>query len=265
MQSHLARTRPPWTIRRAPGPVVATAIHGGHDLRPDVARFVALGDDERRREEDAHSGAWAAVGDARVVVHRSRFEVDLNRDRDHAVYVRPEDAWGLDVWRAPLPAEVAEASRELHDRFYEDLHDLLSRVQRAWGRFVVVDLHTYNHRRNGLGHPSDDPAANPQVNIGTGPVDRRRWAALVDRFIDDLAAQEVRGARLDVRENVRFRGAHLVTWVNETFAGAACALAVEVKKFFMDEHTGDLDESALKEIHAALEAAAAGAREELAR
>ncbi|MGH2722338.1 MAG: hypothetical protein ACRDJO_12170 [Actinomycetota bacterium] len=108
MQSDLAPTRAPWTVRRAPGPVVATAIHGGHDLRPDVALFVALGDAERHREEDPYSGAWAAVGDSSVVVHRSRFEVDLNRDRYHAVYERPEDAWGLHVWREPLPPEVAE-------------------------------------------------------------------------------------------------------------------------------------------------------------
>ncbi|MGH2722337.1 MAG: N-formylglutamate amidohydrolase [Actinomycetota bacterium] len=140
----------------------------------------------------------------------------------------------------------------MHDRFYEDLRELLGRVQRAWGRFVVIDLHTYNHRRSRPGEPPEDPAANPDINMGTGSVDRRRWGHLVDRFIGDLAAQEVRGARLDVRENVRFRGAHLVTWVNETFAGAACALAIEVKKFFMDEHTGHLAEVAHKEIHRAL-------------
>jgi N-formylglutamate amidohydrolase len=244
---------------------VATAVHGGHDLRPGVASFVALSDEVRRREEDPYSDAWAAVGDSSVVVHRSRFEVDINRDRDHAVYERPEDAWGLEIWREPLPPDTVEASRDLHRRFYERLRDLLDRVQRAWGRFVVVDLHTYNHRRRGPGAPPDDPEANPDVNVGTGSVERSRWGGLVDRFVADLAAQEVRGARLDVRENVRFRGAHLVTWVNETYAGAACALAVEVKKFFMDEHTGHLDESAHKEVHRALEAAVRGCRDELAR
>ena len=30
---------------------------------------------------------------------RSRFEVDLNRPREEAVYRVPEDCWGLDVWR----------------------------------------------------------------------------------------------------------------------------------------------------------------------
>ena len=46
----------PWTIRPGPGRVVATAIHDGHDLRPEVAEAVALGDAERLREEDPFTG-----------------------------------------------------------------------------------------------------------------------------------------------------------------------------------------------------------------
>ena len=41
---------------------------------------------------------------------------------------------------------------------------------------VVFDLHTYNHRRNGPDGPPADPAGNPQVNIGTGTMNRDRWA-----------------------------------------------------------------------------------------
>ena len=34
-----------------------------------------------------------------VSVTRSRFEADLNRPRDRAVYLTPADAWGHQVWR----------------------------------------------------------------------------------------------------------------------------------------------------------------------
>jgi N-formylglutamate amidohydrolase len=252
-----------WTIHRSPGPLIATAIHGGHMLRPEVAALMALSDDQRLHEEDPYTGPWACIGDSSVVVHRSRFEVDLNRPREEAVYLDPDDAWGLQVWTQPPPERLVEESRALHDQFYAALHDLLSRVQRAWGRFVVVDLHSYNHRRQGSGEPPADQADNPDVNVGTGSVDRDRWRPLVDRFIRDLARHEARGRRLDVRENVRFRGAHLVQWVNATFPDTGCALAIEVKKLFMDEHTGRLDEQAWTQIHRGLEAAAAGTRHEV--
>lgn len=117
MSSTRASPERPWDILRGPGPVVATAVHAGHDLRPEVALEIALSDDERRLEEDPHTGEWASVGDSSVVVHRSRFEVDLNRSREQAVYLQPADAWGLHVWKGSLPAEVAEGSRALHDRF----------------------------------------------------------------------------------------------------------------------------------------------------
>ena len=251
----------PWTIERASGPIVATAIHGGHDLRPEVARYMALTEEERLLEEDPYTGEWTAIGDSRVVVHRSRFEVDLNRPREKAVCLEPADCWGLRVWSQP-PEHVVEESRRLHDRFYGELRSVLETTSRRWDRFVVLDLHSYNHCRD-RGRP-EDPAKNPDVNVGTGSVNREIWGALIDRFKDDLSGHAVNDRSLDVRENVKFKGRHLVGWVNSTFP-QACALAIEVKKIFMDELTGALDEAAWKEVHRALEAAAAGCRDELGR
>ncbi len=72
--------------------------------------------------------------------------------------------------------------------------------------------------------PPADEAENPQVNVGTGTMDRARWAPVVDRFIADLRAYDFPGGRLDVRENVKFRGGHFSRWVHETFpADRVCA------------------------------------------
>ena len=251
----------PWTFEPGDGPIVATAIHGGHDLRPEVARYLALSAEERLREEDPYTGEWTTIGDSRVVVHRSRFEVDLNRPREKAVYREPVDSWGLQVWSERLPEQTAAKSMALHDRFYEQLRGLLQATAEQWGRFVVLDLHSYNHRREGSAEPGN-PAENPDVNLGTASVNREAWGGLIDRLIDDLCRYEVNDRPLDVRENVRFQGAHLVRWVNATFP-QGCAVAVEVKKIFMDELTGALDHGAWKEVHRALEGAAAVCRDEL--
>jgi hypothetical protein len=68
---------------------------------------------------------------------------------------------------------------------------------------------------------------------------------------------------LDVRENVRFRGGHLSRWVHAAFPGQGCCLAVEVKKFFMDEHTGTIDEPVWAGVQAALAATVPGVLDEL--
>jgi N-formylglutamate amidohydrolase len=218
-----------------------TAIHAGHDLRPAVQANIALDDATRLREEDPYTDRLTAAAGTSVVVHRSRFEVDLNRPRDGAVYSTPDTAWGLHVWRDPLPEEERAESLALYDRFHAELALELDRLAAA-GPFLLLDLHSYNHRREGPDAAPADRAGNPEINIGTGSLDRDRWGLIVERCIEELGACEVDGHHLDVRENVRFRGGHLTEWVHERYDGTGCALAVEVKKTFMDEWTGQPDE-----------------------
>ena len=243
-----AIVRAPFEVRGVPAvPVVATAVHAGHDLRPEVRDLMALEEATRRREEDPFTDVVARGVDANVVVDRSRFEVDLNRSRDGAVYLGPAESWGLEVWSEPLPPAVVERSRVLHDRFYEALADLLDPLAEI-GPFVVLDLHSYNHRRSG---PDAAPAAasdNPEVNVGTGSLDRDRFAPVVDRFIAHL------GRDLDVRENVRFEGAHVAAWIHERYPGTGCTLAVELKKTFMDEWTDEVDHRRLHMLRDAIAA-----------
>lgn len=243
---------------------MATAIHSGHYLRPGIARRTGLSDSERLHEEDPYTAEWTTLGDSRAVFHRSRFEVDLNRDLDCSVYLEPGDCWDLPVRRSPLPDEEIARSHRLHEGFYRELGNLLTEIKKRYGRFVLLDLHTYNHRRGGPGEPPEPQSENPDINVGTESVDRGTWGPLIDRFMHDMSRFDVGSSALDVRENVKFVGAHLVRWVNANFPGSA-ALAVEVKKIFMDEHTGELDLVAWKEVHRALESAAGGCRDELRR
>ena len=245
------------------GPVVACAVHAGSEVRAEALRHMAIRRRARFVEEDPYTDQLTAVAPTSVVVHRSRFEVDLNRARDRAVYRTPGDAWGLAVWRAPLPAAVRERSLRLHDRFYGELAGVLARAGAGGRPFVVLDLHSYNHRRGGPGARPADPEGNPEINIGTGSLDRERWGSLADRFAADLRAVDVGGRPLDVRENVRFRGGHLSRWVHATFPGQGCCLAVEVKKFFMDEHSGEIDEPVWAGVQAALAATVPGLLDEL--
>lgn len=254
-----------WQLERGDGPVVACAVHAGHAVRPEVAARLALDDAQRFYEEDPYTDEWTRIAPTRIVGLRSRFELDLNRPRDRAVYLRPEDAWGLRVWNSPPPTPLLAELYAAHDAFYAELRQVLERLVQMHGRIVVFDLHSYNHRRGGPGAPPDDPAMNPEINVGTGSMDRAFWAPVVDRCLAELRSTDFLGRSLDVRENVRFYGGELPRWIHRHFAPSVGALAIEVKKFFMDEWTGQRDETVFQAVHAALNQAARGVHDELER
>jgi len=254
-----------WNLFEGDGPIVATAIHDGHDLREEVAALTALSDAERLREEDPYTGEWTVVAPTRVIATRSRFEFDLNRPREKAVYAKPADAWGLDLWKAPPSEALLSASLERYDAFYAELSQILKARIDRFGGVLVLDLHSYNHRREGPSGPLADPAENPEVNVGTGTIDRRRWAPLVDRCMGDLRGYDFMGRSLDVRENVKFRGGNMSGWINQNFDGKACSIALEFKKFFMDEWSGEVDKTIYDQIAPALASIISGLQTELDR
>jgi hypothetical protein len=240
------------------GPVVASALHAGHELRPEIAALMALTAAERRREEDPHTERLIGFAANRIELCRSRFEVDANRARERCVYREPAEAWGLQVWQQPLPHAAWQASLALYDDFYAQVAAWLRRLAARHGRFVILDVHSYNHRRAGPAAPPADPAANPELDIGTGTIVDARWRPLLDRFIADLRQQPILGRLPDVRENVKWPGLHFASWVHATFPGVGCLITIEVKKTFMDEWTGTVNEPHLNDIRAALAATVPG-------
>ena len=179
------------------------------------------------------------------------------------MYRTPEDAWGLELWREALPAEEIERSRDLYDDFYfefgrrlDELADTRS-VRRARPAFVQPPARrrrcAAGAGRNEPGGQCRDWCARPSaLEPRRRPVPR------------NARRPKVCGRRLDVRENVRFRGGELCRWVDRRYGGRGCALAIEFKKVFMDEWTGELDEPHLEELRGALAAVVPALIEELA-
>jgi hypothetical protein len=62
---------------------------------------------------------------------------------------------------------------------------------------------------------------------------------------------------------VNFVGGHLPRWIHENFASSVCVLAIEVKKFFMNEWTGELDANQHRALGDALQHAASAVSGEL--
>lgn len=239
-------------------PIVAAAIHDGHALRPQAAEIMALSAAERLREEDPFTAAWTTIVDDRLIGTQSRFEVDLNRPREKAVYIQPEDCWGLHVWKETPSSQLITGSLAVYDAFYQHTQRLFSAMAERFKHFVVFDLHTYNHRREGPEGPAADAAGNPEVNLGTGTMNRAKWAPIIDRFQADLSTFDFLGRGLDVRENIKFRGGQLGRWTHENFPDSACVISIEYKKFFMDEWSGTADAVQLAAIRQSLQSTIPG-------
>lgn len=241
-----------YTIKEGNIPIITTAIHAGHDVRLSLQPYYHLSQSERLREEDPGTEIWAEIGENRIIGRQSRFVVDFNRPPAKAVYLNPEDAWGLQVWREVPPKQEIEISRQTYHDFYKDTRRLIDKMVEKFGRIVVYDIHSYNHRRQGPQQLPADPKENPEVNIGTGNMNRKFWAPLVDGFIKSLRAYPFQGRRLDVRENIKFKGGAFSQWIYQNYPNSACALAIEFKKIYMDEWTGVLHHEIIYKLRDAL-------------
>ncbi len=244
-----------WQIKNDNGPIIATAIHAGHEVSAEVARYMVITEEDRLREEDPFTGEFTTSADAAVIVNRSRFEVDLNRSREDSVYLTLEHSWGLRVWKDNPPEDIVTRSRSIYDNFYSTLDSMIYKTVKSENAFALLDYHSYNHRRGGPLQPADDAEGNPEINIGTGNI-QRKWYKMLDMYLDTLSSSMLNGFPLDVRTNVKFKGGHMSRWVNDRYGDRGFAVAIEVKKIFMNEWTGERDEDVFQQIKRCLSDAA---------
>ncbi len=239
-----------YDIRHSRSPLLAIAAHNGHEMDRAIESYLAVDEFTRLREEDPFTGLFARISKNYLIVQTSRFQTDVNRSKTDAVYRSPEQSWGLQVWNRDLPVPVLEQLAEEYDLFYKQLDHFINGLISVHGFLVVYDFHSYNHRRD-PDRGEANPEENPEINIGTSHMNRSLWAAVVDSFKDQMSHHDYFGRRLDVRENVKFKGGYLSQWIHEHYPDESCVMAIEVKKFFMDEWSGAVDQLRLEELRKA--------------
>jgi len=239
-----------YSITKKDSPIIALALHDGHFIPDRLLPYMKLTDPERFREEDPYTGYMADLPVNQVIVESSRFMVDLNRLEGKAVYKDPEDAWGLNVWDNSLPAHEERNLISYYRKFYEDMQELIESLIGRFGYFLILDLHSYNHRRDSyqLEAPLID---NPEINIGSR-FNEEKWNPLIQHFIYLLSNSTIAGKQPDVRENIKFKGGGFSQWVNQHYSEKGCVISIEFKKTFMDEWTGRADINHISDIRQAL-------------
>ncbi|MGB3712133.1 MAG: N-formylglutamate amidohydrolase [Erythrobacter sp.] len=266
IEQTLKTTGPAWNTIVSGGPVVATAIHAGHVVRPDLETHLAIDPDGRRREEDPLTDYFLTLADNAVRVNRSRFECDMNRSRERCISDDPEDTWGLQIWKDHLPEEVKEKSRTQHDEFYAEMRAMMDGLLDRHRHVLVLDLHSYNHMRDG---PDAAPAPakdNPDIDIGATTLDKGVFSDVLSALSVGLSRVPVKGRRPEIGENIRYPdGGNFPEWLHEIYPDRACVVTLEYKKVFMDEWTGSLDIGAAQDLRTGLMHALGAAREQLDR
>lgn len=251
----------PWDFLCQSGQVLTTAIHAGHTIRPEILPWLEIDPADRLREEDPMTDYFLGVGDSTVRGNRSRFEFDLNRPREKAISTDPKDQWGLNVWNDALPDEQIEKSKRLHDEFYEMIRTHCDAMIDKFGRILVFDIHSYNHRRDGAEAAPAPGKENPDIDLGATTMNHDVYGDLLARFGEELRSVSVCGQTPHVAVNKRWiDGGNFPEWLHSLYGDAACVITLEYKKSFMDEWTGQVNVLALQHLREGLARAVKTAR-----
>ncbi|OQY39706.1 MAG: hypothetical protein B6226_01330 [Candidatus Cloacimonetes bacterium 4572_65] len=237
---------------RFSSPVIATAIHNGNYIRPELRPNLAITDEGRRQEEDPFTDRFINSFENKIVINTSRFEIDINRRRDNSVYQVADDCWGLEVWKESLTEENINQSLAQYDTFYRRLDLIVSETIETFGYAVILDVHSFNHHRLGIGQPFDDIMKNPQVILGTN-IMPDHYEPLVLKIQEVFKSNTYEGKPLECELNLRFPGGNLTRHLHREFPNKTFAIAIEFKKSFMNEWSGELYNDKLKELTKALE------------
>ncbi|MEX2596138.1 MAG: flavohemoglobin expression-modulating QEGLA motif protein [Salibacteraceae bacterium] len=208
-------------------PYVCTAIHAGSKLRKELQDTCMLSEEERYYEEDPHTEKFIQSLPLTLVGNDSRYEYDLNRDEENAIY---DIAWGKQVWKRPLTDEERHRSILKHRNFYTVVHALLNKLEKEFGAAVVYDIHSYNYKRHPISY---------LFNIGIENIDVKKYNPQLSYWKKQLMSIRVKKLKTDVSVNHIFYGrGYLLKYVKDHF-DHTLVLATEVKKVFMDEHSGE--------------------------
>ncbi|MEM8927952.1 MAG: N-formylglutamate amidohydrolase, partial [Bacteroidota bacterium] len=122
-------------------PYVCAAVHDGHQFRKELWGNCLHTEYDRWYEEDPCTKQMVQSHPIVIAGCDSRFEYDLNRGPDTAVF---DTAWGKQLWKVPLSEALKEKSLQKHSKFYQVTHSLIQKLESLHSKIIVFDMHSYN-------------------------------------------------------------------------------------------------------------------------
>lgn len=206
-------------------PYVCGAVHDGHQFRKELWENCTHTEYERWFEEDPATKSMIQSHPIVIAGCDSRFEYDLNRDPENAVFV---DAWGKKLWKEPLPKAQKDKSLQKHANFYRVVHTLIQQLESKFETIVVYDIHSYNWRRW--------DREVPVINLGTSNVDNERFGEFIEHWratLSGLKLPHVNETTSKINDTF-FGNGYFLKYITKNFKNTL-VLATEFKKIYCDE------------------------------
>jgi N-formylglutamate amidohydrolase len=230
----------------SPALFAGVSMHSGHRVRDEILDILAVSEVDRLREEDPYMDRFISDFPIRIYGRDSRFEYDLNRNPYRAVYDFNIPKWGLNIWKREVTKEEHDISISKHREFHE-LLELVSRYMLRQNRYALLfDLHAYCYQRETRQPWFEDE--RPEINIGTGAVNREVFEPAINCFKSNLRRTKINDHHLRISENEIFFGGYLSRHLSRLYHDRLLVLALEYKKIFMDEWTGELYQEVMEKL-----------------
>ena len=155
-------------IYKSQSPIWSFAIHDGHYIDKVLEPYLLLNTKDRLREEDPFTSIIAELPTNQLIVSTSRFQTDLNRNDENAIYLSPTQAWRLHVWHDELPNKYIDELLNIYHTTYNTIKNHIKETIDRYGYFIILDIHSYNAKRLNKDQEIDE-VSDPQINMGTYP------------------------------------------------------------------------------------------------
>lgn len=207
-------------------PYACAAIHDGHQFRKELWGNCLHTEYERWYEEDPETKTMIQSQPIVIAGCDSRFEYDLNRAPEEAVFVT---AWGKQLWREPLSDAMKAKSLEKHANFYKVMHALIKTLEQKFGFCTVYDMHSYNWQRW--------DREVPTWNLGTSNVDNERFGSVIEDWRQRLSEiQFPYKIQSTSKINDTFQGnGYFLKFITQNFKNTL-VLATEIAKVYCNEY-----------------------------
>lgn len=207
-------------------PYICAAIHDGHQFRKELWDNCLHTEYDRWYEEDPETKNMIASHPIVIAGCDSRFEYDLNRAPEDAVFVT---AWGKQLWKTPLPEAQKQKSLAKHEAFYKVVHTLVKTIETKHKVAIVYDMHSYNWQRW--------DREVPTWNLGTINVDNERFGPDIEAWRQSLSEMQLPN---DIKSTALindtfFGNGYFLKYITNSFKNTL-VLATEIAKVYCDEY-----------------------------
>lgn len=208
-------------------PYVCAAVHDGNQFRKELWDNCLHSAYDRWYEEDPETKNMIASHPIVIAGIDSRFEYDLNRDPENAVF---DTAWGKQLWKEPLPEYQKQTSLAKHRNFYKVVKALINKIENEFGCCIVYDIHSYNWRRW--------DRVVPTWNLGTSNIDNSRYGKFIESWRQQLESIEFPYEEIPrtAKINDTFQGnGYFLKFITSHFNNTL-VLATEISKIYCHEY-----------------------------